>query len=365
MLRQRSQYPCHRSSGGDMADERANPGILEDAWKVLAALADGEFSHATQFFNQGLDILVRQLKLDRAAMTRVTSHGLETCWWALGETVGVEEAIHETDEFFGPRVMDAPGQTLSVPDLMRDAELAAHPSARRLGIRTYLAIPLRHSGKCIGILSLQSLEPRTFSEPELAFVKVLGIIFSRTLEAETLRDDLQATRNVLDLTAAVVEDHSLESPGTRLPNRRYLDIWLKAHLYLAQRRGEPMSVAHWILSLDLEARQNVRDIAASLRGEDLLVDLGDEEFLLLLPHTGLEGAQILLERIRAVLGPIPVGGTLWQPLHPVDSEDLAIQQAMLRASEARRYSEENAVEGVCEVQWMLLEMDPEETVREA
>ncbi len=348
-----------------MADERANPGIPEGAWMALATLAEGDYPHATQFFSQGLDILIRHLGLDRVAMTRVTSHGLETCWWSLGERVGPEDAIHETDEFFGPRVMDSPGQTLAVPDLLLDPELAAHPSARRLGIRTYLAIPLRHSGKCIGILSLQSLEPRVLSDPEFAFVKVLGLVFSRALEAETLRDDLQATRNVLDLTAAVVEDHSLESPGTRLPNRRYLEIWLKAHLYLAQRRGEPMSVAHWTISLDLQAKQSLRDIAAALRGEDLLVDLGEEEFLLLLPHTGIEGAQVLLDRIRTVLGPIPVGATLWQPLHPVDSEDLAIQQAMLRASEARRYSEENTVDGVCEVQWMLLEMEGEETGSEA
>jgi GGDEF domain-containing protein len=154
-----------------------------------------------------------------------------------------------------------------------------------------------------------------------------------------------------------VEDHSLESPATRLPNRRYLDIWLKAHLYLAQRRNEPMSVAHWRITTDPETRQNVREIAAALRGEDLLVDLGGEEVVLLLPHTGIEGAQILLERIRALLGPIPMGATLWQPLHPVDSDDLAIQQALLRASEARTYSEETAVDGCAEVQWMLLEME--------
>lgn len=348
-----------------MADPRANSGLPEGAWMALAALAEAEFPHAAPFFSQGLEILIRELGFDRAAMTRVTGHGLETCWWALSDRVGAEDAIHETDEFFGPRVMDAPGQALCVPDLLEDPELAGHPSARRLGIRTYLATPLRRGGTCIGILSLQSMEPRHLSEVELAIVKVLGLVFSRALEAEMLRDDLQATRNVLDLTAAVVEDHSLESPGTRLPNRRYLEIWLKAHLYLAQRRGEPMSVAHWTLSLDLQARQDVRDIAASLRGEDLLVDLGDEAFLLLLPHTGIEGAQVLLERIRTVLGPIPMGATLWQPLHPVDSEDLAIQQAVLRASEARRYSEENPVEGACEVQWMLLEMEGEESGNES
>jgi GGDEF domain-containing protein len=326
---------------------------------ALADLAEKEFPHATQFFIQGLDLLVKQLDVDRAALTRTTSQGLETCWWALGEDVGEEDAIHETDEFFGPRVMDAPTKALSIPDLEADPELAGHPSARRLGIRAYLGLPLRSAGKCIGILSLQSIRPRTLTEDELAFARIAAFLFTRTLDSETLRADLQATRNVLDLTAAVVEDHSLESPATRLPNRRYLEIWLKAHLYLAQRRGEAMSVIHWLISLDPTTRQNLRDIAAALRGEDLLVDLGDEEVILLLPHTGIEGAQILLDRIREVLGPVPMGATLWQPLHPVDSEDLAIQQAVLRASEARSYSEANAVDGRSEIQWMLLEMEGE------
>ena len=342
-----------------LSEQSGNPEHGPGRWMALAELAEPNFPHATQFFNHGLEVLVKQLGVDRAAMTRVANQGLETCWWALGESVGAEDAIHETDEFFSPRVMDDPTRALSIPDLQADTELAAHPIARRLGIRTYLGLPLRNAGKCIGILSLQSLQPRVFTAEELAFAKVMALLFARTLDSETLRDDLQATRNVLDLTAAVMEDHSLESPATRLPNRRYLEIWLKAHLYLAQRRGEPMSVTHWRVTMDLETKQNLREIGAALRGEDLLVDLGDETVLLLLPHTDTEGTQILLERIRAVLGPIPMGATLWQPLHPVDSGDLAIQQALLRASEARDYSEETAREGDAEVQWMLLEMEEE------
>ena len=119
----------------------AQPGISGQArWMALADLAGKEFPHATQFFIQGLDLLVKQLDVDRAALTRTTSQGLETCWWALGESVGEEDAIHETDEFFGPRVMDAPTKALSIPDLEADPELAGHPSARRLGIRAYLGL---------------------------------------------------------------------------------------------------------------------------------------------------------------------------------------------------------------------------------
>jgi GGDEF domain-containing protein len=155
-----------------------------------------------------------------------------------------------------------------------------------------------------------------------------------------------------------VEDHSLENAPTRLPNRRYLDIWLKTHLYLARRRGESMAAIQWRIPEDSEGKALLREISNSLRGEDLLTDLG-EDCLLLLPGADLEGTQILLERIRSILGPIPMGATLWQPEHPVDRDDLFLQQALLRTSEARRYSQEMGQNGQGDVQWMLLMADSE------
>ncbi|HWQ09063.1 MAG TPA: GAF domain-containing protein, partial [Holophaga sp.] len=143
-----------------------------ERWLALADLAS-QSPHATHLFNRGLDLLVKALAVDRAALTRVSPQGLETCWWALGGNVGAEDAIHETDEFFGPRIMDAPSRTLLVADLAADPELAAHPSARRLGIRTYLGIPLLAGGACLGILSLQSLQPLEFSGEAFAFVRIL------------------------------------------------------------------------------------------------------------------------------------------------------------------------------------------------
>jgi hypothetical protein len=327
-------------------------------WLALGELAAAKLPNATHFFNRGLALLVAHLGADRAALTRVESQGLETCWWALGPKVGEADAIHEAEEFFGPRVLDAQDRSLAIPDLLEDAALASHPSARRLGIRAYLGLPLFRQGICTGILSLQYLEPHTFTSVERAYAGILAQLFARTLECEALREDLHATRNVLDLTAAVVEDHALESPVTRLPNRRYLEIWLKAHLYLAVRRGEAMSVATWRIVPDPGTRENLHAIASALRGEDLLVDLDGEVALLLLPHTPVEGAQVLLDRIREVLGPVPMGATLWQPLHPVDREDLVLQQAFLRASAARDHSEATASGDRAEVQWMLLEMEP-------
>ena len=201
-----------------------------------------------------------------------------------------------------------------------------------------------------------------FTREEIAVVNAMANVFSKTMEIENLKHELHMTREALDLTSAVVEDSALETAGTRLPNRHYLDIWLKANLYLARRRAEPMAVAMWTLPARSGNRNVLREIADALRGEDLLVDLGHDEFQLLLPRTGILGAEILLERIRAKLGPIPMGATLWHPLHKVDRDDLSIHRATQRTVEALQRSLNRGVGGRGDLAWELLEMRSEDMV---
>jgi len=119
-----------------------------------------------------------------------------------------------------------------------------------------------------------------------------------------------------------------------LPNLHYLDIWLKANLYLARRRGECMCLARWDLPMTREMTKHLKAVADALRGEDLLVDMGRDRFLLLLPRTPREGAQILLARIRARIGETPMGATLWDPNLEPDRQDFAAFHAIRRAQAA-------------------------------
>ncbi len=191
-------------------------------------------------------------------------------------------------------------------------------------------------------------------------VKALANLFSKTLEVENLKHELRVTRDALDLTSAVVEDSALESSATRLPTRPYLDIWLKANLYLARRRGEAMAVAQFQLELSPDRRRRLKEVAEALRGEDLLVDLGHQAFLLLLPRTPQEGAQILLDRIRQRLGAVPMGATLWNPLHRTDRDDLALKKASHRVALALGRSQELFRNGASQVVWDVLPLNPED-----
>jgi hypothetical protein len=263
---------------------------------------------------------------------------------------------------FCPKVMQHPARTLVIKDALTDKGLQGHSAFRKLGVRAYIGVPLRQSNKLIGVLSVQSAHPKTFTRAEIAVVNAMANLFSKTMEIENLKHELHMTREALDLTSAVVEDSALETSQTRLPNLRYLDIWLKANLYLARRRAEPMSVVRWSLPTRPESQRVLREIADALRGEDLLVDLGHDDYLLLLPRTGILGAEILLERIRVKIGPIPMGATLWHPLHKTDRDDLSIQHATKRAIDGLQKSRKRGSDEKGDLIWELLEMQSEDMV---
>lgn len=333
-----------------------------DHLTALGDFVEKAFPDPAQLFDHGLHMLVQRLGMDRAVMIRVTKLGYEAFWWATAEGIEPDQAIHDPAMNFCPKVLQHPARTLVIKDALTDKDLQGHSAFRKLGVRAYIGVPLRQSSKFIGVLSVQSARPKSFTRAEIAVVNAMANLFSKTLEIENLKHELHMTREALDLTSAVVEDSALETAQTRLPNRHYLDIWLKANLYLARRRAEPMSVARWFLPLGPETRRALREVADALRGEDLLVDLGHDEFLLLLPRTGILGAEILLERIRAKIGPIPMGATLWHPLHKTDRDDLALQQAGQRVVEALQRSRKRGSSEKGDLIWELLEMRSEDMV---
>lgn len=333
--------------------------LAQTSLDVLSELLEEAFPDSEDFFNHGLEFLVRRLAVDRAAMTRATESGLETSWAVTAANLSEDHPIHGVDEHLGSRVLDHPERILVIQDMREDPRLRAMNSLVQTGVRSYLGILLGPCGTGLAFLSLQRCQARGWTPLEIVLAKAVAAFFAKSLEVENLREELEATRNILDITTAVVEDSALENPATHLPNRHYLEVWLKAQLYLARRRDEIMAVVQWQAPVDREVRKQLLDISHSLRGEDLLADLGDT-CLLLLPRTELKGAEILLERIRAVVGPMPMGATLWLPQHPVDRDDLLLQQAILRSSEALTYSQEAGQNGSGDIQWVLLVTDSEE-----
>lgn len=100
-------------------------------------------------------------------------------------------------------------------------------------------------------------------------------------------------------------------------NRRYIVDQLERQLAAKVRHSTVASVAMFDLDHfkkindryghpvgDQALRETVRVIAAELREGDILARFGGEEFLVLLPMTGLEAARLLAERLRQALASV-------------------------------------------------------------
>ena len=106
-------------------------------------------------------------------------------------------------------------------------------------------------------------------------------------------------------------------------NRRYFDVHIQAQQERAARAGKPIS----LLMIDIDHFKQVNDtrghqvgdevlvevvqrVTGSLRGFDMVARLGGEEFVVVMPDAGAEGALAVAERLRQGVdaSPVPVAG---------------------------------------------------------
>jgi GAF domain-containing protein len=85
-------------------------------------------------------------------------------------------------------------QPLTVENLEQDPRFKFKESARQLGMKSYIGVPLRVSGRLIGVLSAISLSPRRFSPREVELLNTLasslGVYIEQTRTYQNLQDRL-------------------------------------------------------------------------------------------------------------------------------------------------------------------------------
>ncbi|WLT32804.1 GAF domain-containing protein [Geothrix sp. PMB-07] len=297
---------------------------------ALSNLLQDSRSDAARLFEHGLEMLVQTLHIDQALLTRVTHLGHEVLWWASAPDAPLTGIFETPEKGFCPFVIAHPERPLTIKDSAHEPRWRKSAGHLELGIRSYAGVALMVGDQVHGTLCVQHHAPRVFTRAELALLKTLGHLVERTLETENIKQELQAAMDALELSSAVVEDSALVSARSGLPNRRYLDIWLRASLFMARRRREPMALALWSQPMVPGTKGKLAAAAAHLRGEDLLVELSTDQYLLLLPHTGDTGADVLLDRLRQSLGHHPTGAALWLP----DGKDMTMKSALSRVAKA-------------------------------
>lgn len=125
---------------------------------------------------------------------------------------------------------------------------------------------------------------------------------------------LQVANKALESANLELQRLSVTDPLTGLRNRRYFDNAVAAELERVQRYRQSAS----LILLDIDHFKVINDefghptgdlilsnlaklLAQSLRSIDVLARWGGEEFVILMPHTTVADAQILAEKMRALI----------------------------------------------------------------
>lgn len=152
-------------------------------------------------------------------------------------------------------------------------------------------------------------------------------------------------KHYADKTRAQLQDGlrlAMIDPVTGLHNRRYAMARL-THLILAQSEAQrPLT----ILLADLDRFKRVNDIHGHAAGDQVLIDVarkmeqglrqndllarfGGEEFLIVLPETGLDAGNVIAQRLRSILAQNPTRLANGQRVEVTASFGLAVLETSL------------------------------------
>ncbi len=168
--------------------------------------------------------------------------------------------------------------------------------------------PLVYQEGLLGALQVTSADPaRLWHENEILLLR-------------TVADQVAVAVNHAGLFAQI-QQQALTDPLTGCYNRRSFEMQLDKDLMMAKRVQQPLS----LVVLDLDRFKHLNDSVGhdagdaalrkladcfrhELRGADSAARFGGDEFALILPHAGADGALLVAERLRVRIEEIAIPG---------------------------------------------------------
>lgn len=195
------------------------------------------------------------------------------------------------------------------PHLVDDAHpgmLCGHITGSKTG--QYLCVPMMAHGETMGILHLNSTVPE--QDRQKSADGILWFNTHKTRLAITVAESIALALSSLKLHETL-RQQSIRDILTGLFNRRYMEESLTRELHLAEREKKPIG----IVMFDIDNFKDFNDLYGHDGGDALLSGLGDflvkntrggdivcryggEEFVVEYPHTTLEDARLLAEKLR-------------------------------------------------------------------
>jgi len=212
-------------------------------------------------------------------------------------------ALPQLRDSVGDRLAGIALECLETRELVVAARYAEHPRSTVMlhgVIASALAVPLIAHGDLIGTITVYSSTPRRFIGETQRLFRLYAAQAAIAIANARL---LSTTRQLAS-----------HDPLTGLLNRRILVERLEAETAEARRHGD----AFCVVLCDVDGLKAVNDTAGHLVGDDVLMRVartlrdgarsedvvarfGGDEFVLLLPRTGLEAAQQLVARLAIEL----------------------------------------------------------------
>src|SRR5213075_3263197 len=157
----------------------------------------------------------------------------------------------------------------------------------------------------LGVLNVESRRDNAFAPQEVLILRTLA--------------DLLATALHNAFVFQKMQQQSITDGLTGIKTRRFFNEALQSEWKRASRSGRPFSV----VMVDLDQFKNVNDTMGHLEGDLVLARVGrlleqkcrqsnvvarygGDEFIILMPETGIEQAQILAERLRLWISTDPM-----------------------------------------------------------
>jgi diguanylate cyclase (GGDEF)-like protein len=172
---------------------------------------------------------------------------------------------------------------------------------RLLGIlpesKSVLCIPIAYGDTLLGVLNVESRRENAFAQQEVLILRTLADLLATALHNAFVFKNMQ--------------QQSITDGLTGIKTRRFFNEALLSEWKRARRTKRPFSV----VLLDLDKFKNVNDSKGHLEGDlvlarvgrileqksrqsNIVARYGGDEFVVLMPETSMEQAQILCERLR-------------------------------------------------------------------
>ena len=221
---------------------------------------------------------------------------------------------------------------------------ASHLSGILPDSRSALCIPISYAETLLGVLNIESRRENAFTDEDTLLLRTLA--------------DLLATALHNAFVFQKMQQQSITDGLTGIKTRRFFLESLQSEWKRASRSTRPFSV----VMIDLDKFKQVNDTMGHLEGDLVLARIarlleqkcrqsnvvarfGGDEFVILMPETGIDQAQVLAERLRLWIATDPMlsehqitgsFGVATYPLHGSSIEDI------MRVADAGMYVSKHA-----------------------